>query len=415
MHIRLVTLFPDAFEGPLRTGLVGRALARGDVEVSFTSPRDFASDRHRTVDDQPYGGGGGMVLRVEPWAAAIEAQPNPGPVVLLTPQGAPLRQAHFERWAEAPGLTLVAGRYEGFDERLRTVVTEEVSLGDFILTGGEAAAFVIIDGVVRLRPGTLGNADSPHLDSFSSGLDGLLEYPHYTRPATWRRLEVPEVLRSGDHARIEQWRRVQSVLRTAERRPDRLLDVALTPADRAVVRARRALASPPAPTLVLRWPPPVPLPLLWELAAAYGVVMELVAEGAAAAEAGAQAIDALPDRALAPPDGARRRRRRRAPEASAAPASDALVVAAAWMRAVATPTPVPPGERVARLDEPPERRAPRRPASALRRGWRWVWGEGLHEQTVEAQAPAVRASAGGETPSPEVALPVQLDRILGEG
>lgn len=415
MHIRLVTLFPELFDGPLRTGLVGRAIERGDVTVSFTNPRDFATDRHRTVDDQPYGGGGGMVLRVEPWAAAIEAEPNPGPIVLLTPQGAPLRQAHLVRWAESPGLALVAGRYEGFDERVRSVVTEEVSLGDFILTGGEAAAFAIVDGVVRLRPGTLGNADSPQLDSFSSGLEGLLEYPHYTRPPAWRGLEVPEVLRSGDHGKVERWRRAQSVLRTADRRPDRLLEVELGSEDGAVLEAWRALQ--PRPRLVLAAPLPLALERLWDLAAAYGVEVELVVgpDPAAGADWAAR-IARLPDLYRAPTSGARRGARGRRARRGGSPPVEP-VPARAWLYPVAAPSPVPPGVRVARLDGAGADAAdvPRMPPGALRRGWWWVWGEGLHESALAGRAPPVRPWGPGGPPPAEVALPVQLDRILGEG
>lgn len=275
MRIDVVTLFAAFFESPLRTGLVGRALER-DVQVGFVDPRDFTEDVHRTVDDTPYGGGGGMVMKVEPLAAAIEAARARGTgggsrVVMLTPQGRPMRQDDLRRWATVSHMVLVAGRYEGFDERVRTLVDEEVSLGDFVLTGGEIGALALIDGVVRLRPGTLGNQASPEDDSFSPGLDGLLEFPQYTRPADWRGLTVPEPLTSGDHGRVARWRRTQSLARTRARRPDLLRDVPLGLEDQL------ALRQVPSPLPPLHWVLPgdglseADLGLLLAAASAYGV------------------------------------------------------------------------------------------------------------------------------------------------
>lgn len=245
--VTAVTLFPEFFgdpnagSGPLSVGLVGRAFREGRASFSALQPRDFAEDRHRSVDGSPYGGGAGMVMRVEPLAAAIEAarQIQPGPVVLLSPRGRPLAQADFARWAKGPGLALVCGRYEGFDERVRSLVDDEVSIGDYVLTGGEAAAAAVIDGVVRLLPETLGNPESAAADSFS---DGILEHPHYTRPDRWRGLEVPEVLRGGNHAELARWRRARQLETTAQKRPELLTRVRLSYEERrALIRAPRRL------------------------------------------------------------------------------------------------------------------------------------------------------------------------------
>jgi tRNA (guanine37-N1)-methyltransferase len=224
----ILTLFPQIFSGALQESILGRALSSGLVKVNLIQIRDFAQDRHRTVDDQPYGGGPGMVMRCEPlygaWQAARERSPLPARTVLLSPQGSPLRQPLLECWArELPGrerLILVCGRYEGVDERfIETCVDEEVSLGDFVLSGGEIPALALVDGLMRLLPGGLGNEASAAGESFS---DGLLEYPQFTRPPEFRGLKVPEVLLSGDHGKIARWRREQSLRRTRERRPDLL-------------------------------------------------------------------------------------------------------------------------------------------------------------------------------------------------
>lgn len=219
MRLTIVTLFPEYFQSPLAVGIVGRALQAGVAEVEVVDLRRYGKGPHRQVDDAPFGGGPGMVMMVEPLAAALE--PLAGSHrVLLTPAGAPLRQETLDRFATHDHLTLVCGRYEGVDERVAEhFIEEELSLGDFVLAGGEAAALVVVEGVVRLLPGAVGNPKSTRTESFRGG---LLEEPHYTRPAEFRGLRVPEVLLSGDHARIEEWRREQRLARTRKRRPDLL-------------------------------------------------------------------------------------------------------------------------------------------------------------------------------------------------
>lgn len=215
----ILTLYPDMFPGPLGHSLAGRALADGRWRCEAVNIRDFATDRHRTVDGTPAGGGAGMVLRADVVAAALDAQPRGDrPVLAMTPRGAPLTQARVRGLAGGPGIIVLCGRFEGFDERLfdgRDV--EEVSLGDFILSGGEMAALTLLDACVRLLPGVMGAASSGDEESFESG---LLEYPHYTRPVTWEGRTIPEVLRSGDHARIAAWRLSQAETDTRLRRPD---------------------------------------------------------------------------------------------------------------------------------------------------------------------------------------------------
>ncbi len=220
MRLDVVSLAPEALRPLLSLGVVGRAFAAGIASLHTHNPRDFASDRYRKVDDEPYGGGAGMVLKPEPVFAAVEAIPAlpRRRVLLMSPQGAPLGQADLRRWAAAHDqLVLLCGHYEGFDERIRSLADEEVSLGDFVLTGGELPAAVVINGVVRLLPGTVGTAACLDDESHSAL---LLEHPHYTRPATFRDMTVPAVLRSGDHGAIAHWRREQQRQRTAERRPD---------------------------------------------------------------------------------------------------------------------------------------------------------------------------------------------------
>ncbi len=221
MRFDVFTLFPEVFEPYLRVGVLGKALERGLVEVHLHNIRHWATDRHRTVDDVPYGGGGGMVMKPEPLFAAVEdvlGRPPRAPVILLTPQGRPFTQDVARELVRYPRLALIAGRYEGIDERVREhLATHEISIGDYVLSGGELPALVIIDAVTRLIPGVLGDPQAPQHDSFA---EGLLEYPHYTRPAVFRGWEVPPVLRSGDHARIARWRREQALKRTWERRPD---------------------------------------------------------------------------------------------------------------------------------------------------------------------------------------------------
>ncbi len=257
LRFDVFTLFPEVFEPYLQTSILQRARQRGLVEVNLHNIRDWTTDRHHVTDDEPYGGGGGMVMKPEPIFAAVEGvlgAPPACPVILLTPQGrvfnqalarqlaAPLleppvlAEAEFQPPAETPRLhlALLSGRYEGIDERVRQhLVTDEISIGDFVLTGGELPALVVIDAVTRLVPGVLGDPDGPWDDSHASG---LLEYPHYTRPPEFRGWRVPEILVSGDHARLARWRREQSLLRTRQRRPDLLASAALSEADRKFLR-----------------------------------------------------------------------------------------------------------------------------------------------------------------------------------
>ncbi|QIZ69949.1 tRNA (guanosine(37)-N1)-methyltransferase TrmD [Oxynema aestuarii] len=222
MRIDVITLFPELFAGPLQTGLLGKALAKQIAHINLVNPRDFTTDKHRKVDDEPYGGGVGMVMKPEPIFAAIESLPvlQRREIILMTPQGQPMTQSLFRQLsADYDQLVLICGRYEGVDERVMHLVTREVSLGDFVLTGGEIPALALIDGVVRLQPGTVGKRESVVADSFE---DGLLDYPHYTRPAEFRGLKVPEVLLSGHHGAIARWRRQQQIERTRQRRPDLL-------------------------------------------------------------------------------------------------------------------------------------------------------------------------------------------------
>ncbi len=220
MKFHVVTLFEEFFESPLDTSLVGKAIEEGLIEIEFHDPRDHGKGVHRQVDDAPFGGGAGMVMMAEPMANVLEPLAHTHRV-LLTPSGAPLMQSHLDRFAEIEELTLVCGRYEGIDERIvEHFIDEEVSLGDFVLLGGEVAAAVIIEGTARLLPSVIGNPASSESESFRG--DGLLEEPQYTRPADFRGWKVPDVLLSGDHGKIAEWRRQQRALRTAERRPDLL-------------------------------------------------------------------------------------------------------------------------------------------------------------------------------------------------
>jgi tRNA (guanine37-N1)-methyltransferase len=217
----VLTLYPEMFPGPLGVSLAGRAREEGKWSLETVQIRDFAADKHRTVDDTPAGGGAGMVLRVDVLAAAIDhargLQPD-CPVLAMTPRGTPLSQARVRELAAGPGVTILCGRFEGFDERIfagRGV--EEVSVGDIVLSGGEPAALMLLDACIRLLPGVMGAPSSGSEESFENG---LLEYPHYTRPAEWEGRTIPEVLRSGDHAKIEGWRKSQSEVDTRSRRPD---------------------------------------------------------------------------------------------------------------------------------------------------------------------------------------------------
>jgi len=221
MRIAVITIFPEFFASPLEVSIVGRAIADGLLEVPVVDLRDHAAGKHRQVDDAPFGGGAGMVMMVEPLAAALEPFAATRRV-LLTPSGTALDQATLDRWAALAALTLVCGRYEGVDERVAEhLVDEEVSLGDFVLAGGEVAALAIIEGVARLLPGVVGNPRSTESESFRGG---LLEEPQYTRPADFAGWRVPEVLLSGDHAKIEEWRRRMRIERTRRRRPDLIED-----------------------------------------------------------------------------------------------------------------------------------------------------------------------------------------------
>ncbi len=221
MEFHIITLFPEMFDSPFRGGMVGRAIEQGIVAVKPHPLRPFGLGKYKQVDDQPYGGGSGMVMRPEPIAAAIDMVMGGHSRlwrILMTPQGAPLTQEKVrELAARRAGLMLIAGRYEGVDERVRAMVDEEISIGDYVLSGGEIPAMALIEAVVRLQPGVLGNPDSIEEESFSAG---LLEYPQYTRPEEFRGMRVPEVLLSGDHGKIRAWREAQARRRTEERRPD---------------------------------------------------------------------------------------------------------------------------------------------------------------------------------------------------
>jgi tRNA (guanine37-N1)-methyltransferase len=236
MQIEVVTLFPELFEAPLHTGVIGRGIDRGLLEVAVHDLRTHGLGRHRSVDDYPYGGGAGMVLRPEPLYAAVEPLREAGAhVILLDPAGVRLTDALARELATIPHLALVCGRYEGIDERARELADREVSIGDYVLTGGELPALVLIDVVARLLPGVI-EAESHEGDSFAGG---LLEYPQYTRPEEFRGLGVPPVLLSGHHGEVDRWRRSEALRRTLERRPDLLDEAPLTPADRAELERLR--------------------------------------------------------------------------------------------------------------------------------------------------------------------------------
>ncbi|MDQ8733384.1 tRNA (guanosine(37)-N1)-methyltransferase TrmD [Paenibacillus sp. LHD-38] len=241
MKIDVLTLFPEMFDGVFNASILGKAKEKGIVSLQAINFRAYSGNKHNTVDDYPYGGGGGMVLKPEPVFAAVEdlkldndVKPR---VILLCPQGAQFTQQKAEELSQEKHLVLICGHYEGYDERIREhLVTDEISIGDYVLTGGEIPAMVLIDSVVRLLPGVLGNETSAVTDSYSTG---LLEHPHYTRPAEFRGWEVPDVLISGHHANIEVWRREQSLLRTLERRPDLLESAELTDKERKWLTAQQ--------------------------------------------------------------------------------------------------------------------------------------------------------------------------------
>ena len=242
MRYEVITIFPELIESALQIGLVGKARETGLIQLECISPRRFTTGKHQSVDDAPYGGGSGMVMSALPLAAALDelaaqaeqaGRPR-GHRVLLSPAGQPFDQAAARRLAQLPVLTLLAGRYEGIDDRVRSLVDEELSLGDFVLNGGEIAALAIIEATARLLPGVLGNQSSLDEESHAAG---VLEYPQYTRPRNFRDLEVPAVLLSGDHAAIARYRRQQALVRTRERRPDLFERLKLTAADRALLDA----------------------------------------------------------------------------------------------------------------------------------------------------------------------------------
>ncbi|WP_338555894.1 tRNA (guanosine(37)-N1)-methyltransferase TrmD [Paenibacillus sp. KS-LC4] len=236
MRVDVLTLFPEMFDGVFGASILGKAREKGIVSLNAINFRAYSGNKHNTVDDYPYGGGGGMVLKAEPVFSAVEhlmeqagtgARPR---VVLMCPQGETFTQQKAEEFSKEEHLIMICGHYEGYDERIREhLVTDELSIGDYVLTGGELPAMVVIDSVARLLPGVLGNETSAVTDSYSTG---LLEHPHYTRPAVFRDMEVPEVLISGHHSRIETWRREQSLLRTRDRRPDLLEKAELTAKER---------------------------------------------------------------------------------------------------------------------------------------------------------------------------------------
>jgi tRNA (guanine37-N1)-methyltransferase len=231
MKFDILTIFPDMLEGPLTASILGKAADKGLIDINLHNLRDWAAGKHQVTDDTPYGGGDGMVMKVEPVAAALSELRQKRPksrVLLMSPQGKTFQQADAERFSQEAGLVFVCGRYEGFDERIRSLVDEEVSLGDFVLTGGELAAATILDATARLLPGVLGASGSALGDSFS---DGLLEYPQYTRPAEFKGVRVPEVLTSGNHQLIANWRRREQLRRTLERRPELLESAPLSKED----------------------------------------------------------------------------------------------------------------------------------------------------------------------------------------
>jgi tRNA (guanine37-N1)-methyltransferase len=237
----IVTIFPEMVEAALAVGVVGKARDSGVVNIAVRNLRDYTDDRHRVVDDIPYGGGPGMVMKPEPWFRALEAitaeRGRPSAVVLVTPQGAPLTHATALRLSRLERLAVMCGRYEGVDERVtQALVTDEISIGDYVLTGGELAALVVIDAVVRLVPGVVGDAESVAADSFARG---LLDHPHYTRPAVCRGMAVPDVLLSGHHAEIEKWRARERLTRTLTRRPDLIAAAELTEDERRELAALR--------------------------------------------------------------------------------------------------------------------------------------------------------------------------------
>lgn len=233
MRIHILSLFPSFFEGPFSCGIIGRAKERGIVKIEVLNIRDFTSDPYRSVDDYPFGGGSGMVMKVEPiWKAVESVRDGKEKVILLTPQGIPFTQKLARELSDSEHLVIICGRYKGVDERVRTFVDLEVSIGDYILSGGEPAAVVLVDAIVRLLPGAVGDKDSVDTDSFERN---LLEAPLYTRPREFMGLKVPDVLLSGNHQEIRRWRMIESIKRTLKRRPDLLKHAKLTEEEKKIV------------------------------------------------------------------------------------------------------------------------------------------------------------------------------------
>ncbi|GEK37618.1 tRNA (guanine-N(1)-)-methyltransferase [Enterococcus thailandicus] len=231
MKIDVLTLFPKMFEGPMGESIIGKAVDKGLLDINVSNFREYSDNKHQTVDDYPYGGGAGMLLKVQPIYDNLKAIDEANPtvkkrVILLDPAGKQFNQAMAEEFSQEEQLVFICGHYEGYDERIRTLVTDEVSLGDYVLTGGELGAMVMIDATVRLLPDVLGNQTSAQTDSYSTG---LLEHPQYTRPAEFKGMKVPDVLTNGNHKLIEEWQLKESLRRTVQRRPDLLADLELTP------------------------------------------------------------------------------------------------------------------------------------------------------------------------------------------
>ena len=244
MQIDIVTVFPEMIRAALDHSIVKRAQERGIVTLNVVNLRDFTEDRHKTTDDVPYGGGGGMVMKIEPIALALASlTQNSSPRIVITdPRGPQFTQETAKQWAKEPHLILLCGHYEGVDERVRqNLVTDEVSIGDYILTGGELPALVIVDALTRLQPGALGDEEAPDKDTFA---DNLLEYPHYTRPREFRGWSVPDILLCGHHALIQKWRRWQQLRATQQRRPDLFQRLELSPQDQKLINSEEPTAPP---------------------------------------------------------------------------------------------------------------------------------------------------------------------------
>lgn len=269
MRIDIITVFPEMIEAALDHSIIKRARERGLVQINVVNLRDYTTDRHKTTDDVPYGGGGGMVMKIEPIAAALEALIGrdaqvenaeggevPCPRIVLTdPRGPKFVQETARQWAQEPHLILLCGHYEGVDDRVRQhLVTDEISIGDYILTGGELPALIIVDALTRLQPGALGDEDGAHKDTFT---EDLLEYPHYTRPRVFRNWAVPDILLCGNHARIEQWRRWHQLRDTQSRRPDLFARLELNKKDALLLTSEEPTAPPEAMESLRRAQPPI--------------------------------------------------------------------------------------------------------------------------------------------------------------